>query len=78
MNQKLNVTRTTQESSNEVVFLLWANFGEENCARNYVREQLIGEVKAITINLNQGSLETEVEIKISLREDTLTKSMLVT
>lgn len=78
LNQKLNVTHTTQESSNEVVFLLCANCGEQHFAINCVREKLIGEVKGITINPNQGSPQMEAKVKISSLEDTLTKFMLVT
>lgn len=78
LNQKLNVTRTTQESSNEVVFLLFSNCGEEYFVDSYVKEKLIGEVKSITINLNQASPQTEAEVKISSLGDTLTKFLLVT
>lgn len=78
LNQKFNVTCTTQESSTEVVFLLYANCGEENFADNYVKAQILGEVKDITINPIQGSLQMEEEIKISSLEDMLTKLMLVT
>lgn len=78
MNQKLNVTCATQESSNEVVFLPRANMGEENIAGSCVGEQTLGEVKSITINPNQGSLQTEAEIKISSLEDTLTEFMCLT
>lgn len=53
------------ESSNEVVFLLCANCDEENYAGNCIREQLIGKVKFITINPNQGLPQTEAEVKNS-------------
>lgn len=38
LNQKLYVVSTTQESSNEVVFVLCANYGEEYFAGDYAKE----------------------------------------
>lgn len=78
LNQKLNVESTTQESLNEVVFLLCSNCGEEHFAGNYVKEQLVGEVQPISINSHHGSLQTDAEVKISSLEETQTQFMLVT
>lgn len=72
LNQKLNIASTTQESSNEVVFLLCANCGEEHFVGDCAEEQLRGEVKVVTMKSNIISTQIDIEFKISLLEETLT------
>lgn len=72
LNQKLNIASTTLEYSNEVVFLLCANYGEKHFAGDCVEEQLRGEVQVVTLNSNTIATQTEIEFKVSSLEETLT------
>lgn len=77
LNQKLNVESATHESSNEVVFVLCDNCGEDHFVGDCVKEQLMGEVQAIIMNSYQGAPQTDTKVKISSLEETLTQFMLV-
>lgn len=52
LNQQLDIASTTHESSNEVVFLLCTNCGQEHFASGCAEELLRGEVQVIIMNSN--------------------------
>lgn len=78
LNQKFNATSMTHKSSNEVVFLLYANCGEEPFVGDCAEEELKEEVQAVTMNSNRRATQTETEFKISSLKQTLAQFMLTT